>query len=161
MQIQKHRVVTIHYTLANKQGEVLDSSEGQDPLVYLHGVNQLVTGLEQALEGKAGGEQVAVTVAPEEGYGPVLPELFQEVPRSAFANIENLEAGMHLQAQTEEGHVRHVRVVKVGDDTVEIDINHPLAGEELHFDVSIEQVRDATPEEVEHGHVHDGDGHAH
>ncbi|MDZ7751344.1 MAG: peptidylprolyl isomerase [Gammaproteobacteria bacterium] len=161
MQIQKHRVVTIHYTLANNQGEVIDSSEGQDPLVYIHGVNQLVSGLEKALEGKATGEQVSVTVAPEEGYGPVLPELFQEVPRAAFDNIENLEPGLHLQAQTEEGHVRHVRVVKVGDDTVEIDINHPLAGEELYFDVSIEQVRDASEEEVEHGHVHGGDGHSH
>lgn len=160
MQIEKHRVVTIHYTLANQQGEVLDSSKGQEPLVYLHGENQLISGLEQALEGKEPGEALSVTVGPDDGYGPVLPELFQQVPRSAFANIENLSPGMRLQAQTEEGHVRHVRVVDVGDDTVEIDINHPLAGQELHFDVSVEDVREATPEEVDHGHVHT-DGHAH
>ena len=160
MQIQKNRVVSIHYTLANKQGEVIDSSEGQGPLTYLHGENQLINGLEKALEGKEPGENVNVTVPPEEAYGPVLTELFQEVPRSAFANIENLHDGMQLQAQTEEGQIRHVRVVKVGDDTVKIDVNHPLAGEELHFDVTVENVREATAEEVDHGHVHDGD-HAH
>lgn len=149
------RVVTIHYTLTNDEGEQLDSSrvEGREPLSYLEGGENIIGGLENALNEKGAGDQVKVSVDPAEGYGEKNDELVQPVPRSAFEGVDAIEPGMQFQAQTPGG-PQIVRVVEVNDETVTIDANHPLAGETLHFDVEVVETRDATDEEQEHGHAH-------
>lgn len=147
------RVVTIHYTLTNDQGEVLDSSRDREPLTYLEGSQNIIGGLESALNEKGQGDQAKVSVEPSEGYGEVNEELVQPVPRSAFEGVEKIEPGMQFQAQTPGG-PQIVRVVSVEDDNVVIDANHPLAGQTLHFDVEVVDTREPTEEEVEHGHVH-------
>ncbi|WP_111496311.1 FKBP-type peptidyl-prolyl cis-trans isomerase [Marinobacter bohaiensis] len=149
------RVVTIHYTLTNEQGEQLDSSreEGREPLTYLEGAQNIISGLESALNEKDAGDKVQVSVDPAEGYGEVNEELVQPVPRSAFEGVDTIEPGMQFQAQTPGG-PQIVRVVKVEEETVTIDANHPLAGETLNFDVEVVETREPTEEEVEHGHAH-------
>ncbi len=154
MNIQNDCVVAIHYKLTDDDGVVLDSSEGQEPLTYLHGTQAIITGLEKALTGRKEGDSFQVTVQPEEGYGEINPEMIQAVPRTAFSGIENLAPGISLQADDGNGNVYHVVVKEVNDDVVIIDVNHPLAGKVLHFDVTVESVRKATPEELAHGHVH-------
>ncbi|MGJ8526727.1 FKBP-type peptidyl-prolyl cis-trans isomerase SlyD [Halomonadaceae bacterium LMG 33818] len=160
MQIAPNSVVAFHYTLTNDQGEVLDSSEGREPLSYLQGKGNIIPGLERQLEGHKAGDKVKVRVEPAEGYGEVQPQLVQEVPRSSFQGVENVEPGMQFQAQTEGGPLL-VTVTKVEGDTVTVDGNHPLAGQPLNFDVAIDSVRDASEEELEHGHVHGPEGHEH
>lgn len=160
MQISANKVVSIHYTLKNDAGEVLDSSSGREPLAYLQGGGNIVPGLEKALEGKSTGEKVNVSVVPEEGYGPRHDGLMQEVPRDAFQGVEDIKPGMQFHAQGPQGPLV-VTVVEAGDDTVKVDGNHPLAGETLHFDVEVTDVREATEEEKEHGHVHGPEGHEH
>ncbi|MCC5883445.1 MAG: peptidylprolyl isomerase [Halomonas sp.] len=156
MQIAQNSVVAFHYTLTNDAGEVLDSSEGRQPLTYLHGAGNIIPGLEKQLEGREAGEKLNVTVSPEEGYGEVQPQLVQEVPRDSFQGVEAVEPGMQFQAQTQGGPLM-VTVTKVEGDTVTVDGNHPLAGQKLNFDVEIAQVREASQDEIEHGHVH-GEG---
>ncbi|AJY51589.1 MULTISPECIES: peptidylprolyl isomerase [Halomonadaceae] len=156
MQIAQNSVVAFHYTLTNDAGEVLDSSEGREPLTYLHGAGNIIPGLEKELEGRAAGEKLNVSVSPEEGYGELQEQLMQEVPRDAFQGVESIEPGMQFQAQTQGGPLM-VTVKKVEGDTVVVDGNHPLAGQQLNFDVEIAEVREASSEEVEHGHVH-GEG---
>lgn len=153
MQIANNKVVQIHYTLKNDAGETLDTSDGREPLAFLQGSGGIIPGLESALEGKSTGDKLDVVVEPEDGYGVHQKEAVQQVPLSAFEGIENLKAGMQLQAETERGPVP-VKVAAVEGDTVTIDANHELAGKRLHFAVSIEDVRDATEEEISHGHVH-------
>ena len=147
-------VVSIHYTLTNDEGEVIDSSEGAEPLNYLHGAGNIIPGLENALLGKTTGAKLQVAVSPEEGYGEVQPELLQQVPVAAFEGVDQIEAGMAFEAQDAEGNVRRVVVRSVEGDTVIIDANHPLAGVALNFDVEVVAVRDASEEEIAHGHVH-------
>lgn len=154
MEIRENCVVSIHYTLTNDDGQQLDSSSGQDPFVYLHGSRGIIPGLEQALEGKSPGDEFQVTIPPGEAYGEVNDSLIQTVPREAFAGIENLEPGMQFQTRDPNGQTLNITIQEVGDDSVKIDANHPLAGQALHFDVSITEVREATEEEVAHGHVH-------
>ncbi|MDR5859334.1 peptidylprolyl isomerase [Halomonas eurihalina] len=156
MQIAQNSVVAFHYTLTNDAGEVLDSSEGREPLTYLHGAGNIIPGLEKEMEGRAAGDKLQAQVTPEEGYGEVQPQLVQEVPRDAFQGVENVEPGMQFQAQTQGGPLM-VTVTKVEGDTVTVDGNHPLAGQQLNFDVEIAEVREASQEEIEHGHVH-GEG---
>ena len=160
MKIAHEKVVSIHFTLTNKEGTVLDSSSGSDPLAYLHGFGNIIPGLENALEGKATGDKLSVTVEPEQGYGARDERLVQAVPRSAFKGVEELSPGMQFQAQGPQG-TRLVVVTQVADDEVTVDANHPLAGQTLHFDVEVSEVRDATAEELEHGHVHGPGGHHH
>ncbi len=160
MQIAKHKVVSIDYTLTNDAGDVIDSSEGGAPLAYLHGENNIIPGLENALEGKAAGDSLKVTVTPEEGYGVRIDELIQVVPSHLFGGVEKLEAGMQFQAETDDG-VQVVTIAAVNGDEVTVDGNHPLAGETLNFDVKVADVRDASAEEIEHGHVHGPNGHHH
>ena len=150
--IEKDKVVTINYKLTDDGGQVLDSSEGREPLTYLHG-GGLIPGMEQALEGRSTGEQFNVVIPPEQGYGQKDPNMVQAVPRTNFGNVPKIEPGMQFQARTPEGS-RVVTVVDVAPDTVTVDANHPLAGVTLHFDVSVVGVRDASPEELAHGHVH-------
>ncbi|MGJ8515275.1 FKBP-type peptidyl-prolyl cis-trans isomerase [Carnimonas bestiolae] len=160
MQIAPNSVVSFHYTLTNDEGEVLDSSEGREPLSYLQGKGNIIPGLERQLEGREAGEKLQVRVEPGEGYGEVQPQLVQEVPRASFQGVESIEAGMQFQAQTQGGPLL-VTVTKVEGDTVTVDGNHPLAGQPLNFDVAIENVREASNEELEHGHVHGEGGHEH
>jgi FKBP-type peptidyl-prolyl cis-trans isomerase SlyD len=160
MQIADKTVVSIHYTLTNALGETIDSSVGQDPLVYLQGAQNIIPGLENALAGKTVGDALQVTVEPAEGYGEIRDELIQEVDRSAFQGVDDIDVGMQFMAQTPWGE-QPVTVVKVEGDQITLDGNHQLAGETLNFDVEIVEVRDATAEEVEHGHVHGPGGHHH
>jgi len=160
MQIADRRVAQFHYTLTNDQGEVLDSSVGHEPLTYLHGKGNIVPGLEKALAGKQAGDKLKVAVPPAEGYGLQLPELIQAVPRDAFQGVAEIQVGMRFQAETGHGPVM-VRVTQVTADTVTVDGNHELAGQTLHFEVEVVEVRDASVEEVLHGHVHGPGGHHH
>lgn len=154
MQVQENKVVGIHYTLKNDSGDVLDSSEGREPLQFLHGKGNIINGLEKALEGKSSGDTVEVTVEPEEGYGQYREELVQDVPKSAFQGVDDLQVGMRFQAQTEQGALP-IKIKSIQEDTVTVDGNHELAGKRLHFNVSVENVRNATEEEKSHGHVHE------
>lgn len=147
-------VVSIHYTLTSDAGDVIDSSEGAEPLRYLHGAGNIIPGLERALVGKATGATMQVSIAPEDGYGEPQSELFEQVHVSAFEGVDAIEPGMAFQAQDAQGNVRRIVVKSVEGDNVVIDGNHPLAGVQLNFDVQVVDVREATPEEVAHGHVH-------
>jgi FKBP-type peptidyl-prolyl cis-trans isomerase SlyD len=160
MQIAKNSVTAFHYTLTDDAGQVIDSSDGHEPLVYLHGSGQIVPGLEKQMEGRVSGDKFTADVTPEEGYGVHHPELMQEVPLSAFQGVENIEPGMQFQGRGPEGEI-NVTVSKVDGDTVFIDGNHPLAGKTLHFAVEVTAVRGATDEELEHGHAHGAGGHHH
>jgi len=155
MRIEEHAVVLIHYVLTNDDKEVLDSSEGQEPLAYLHGTGHLIEGLEAQLLGKAAGDKLDVTVQPGDGYGEFNEELVQVVSSDVFDCVESIEPGMQCQTSNEDGSGGEtITVVSVANDEVTIDGNHTLAGVTLHFAVDIIEVREATAEELEHGHVH-------
>lgn len=160
MNIAKDTAVLFHYTLTNDKGEVLDSSSGSEPLAYLHGGGNIIPGLEKALEGKAAGDKLKVTVPPEEAYGKLDAALIQQVPRRAFQGVAKIEPGMSFTTQGPQGMMR-VTVTKVLGDMVTIDGNHALAGETLTFDVEITDVRAASQEELDHGHIHGPGGHHH
>lgn len=160
MQAADKHVVTIHYTLTSSTGEVIDSSQGKDPLPFLFGAGNIIKGLETALKGKAAGDALDVTVAPEDGYGVRNEQLVKQVPRSAFQGAPELKVGMAFNAQSDRGPVR-VQITAIEGDTVTVDGNHPLAGQTLHFAVEITEVRLATEEELQHGHVHGPGGHHH
>ena len=160
MQIAKHKVVTLDYTLTDDQGNVLDSSKNGD-FVYLHGANNIIPGLENALTGKKSGDEMSVSVSPEEGYGQRNDALSQVVPKEAFDTADDLEVGQQFHAQTPEGQYVMITVTNIDDDQITIDGNHPLAGVGLNFQVKVLDIRDATEEEVSHGHVHGQGGHQH
>jgi len=153
MHVQEKAVVGIHYTLKNDAGETIDSSDGGEPLHFLQGSGGIIKGLEAALDGKVAGDRLDVVIEPEDGYGIRRDELIQEVPRSAFGGVEDIQVGMTFQAQTDSGTVP-IQIAAVGEETVTVDGNHPLAGERLHFAVSVEEVREATQQEIDHGHAH-------
>ncbi|MDB2590565.1 peptidylprolyl isomerase [Candidatus Thioglobus sp.] len=156
MTIKKDVVVEMHYTLKNDAGEVIDTSKGKEPMPFIQGHGNIIPGLEKALEGLKVGETCDVSVAPEDAYGAHHEEGIQEIPKDALQGIDNLEIGMELQSQDEQGNPFIVHVEKINEETVTINANHPLAGETLHFNVSIVNVREATKDELEHGHVHSG-----
>lgn len=160
MQIANNAVVSFNYTLTDDQGKVIDSSDGREPLTYLQGSGQIVPGLEKAMDGHQVGDRFDVDVVPEEGYGIRHAELVQEVPREAFQGVDDVQPGMQFQGQGPQG-VINVTVTKVEDGKVHIDGNHPLAGQTLHFAVEITGVREASAEELAHGHVHGEGGHHH
>jgi FKBP-type peptidyl-prolyl cis-trans isomerase SlyD len=160
MQIAERTVASFNYTLTNDAGEVIDSSEGRSPLAYLHGAGNIVPGLEKEMTGRQAGDRFDVVVAPEEGYGQPNPMLVQTVPRDAFQGVDSIEVGMEFQAQTPQGPLSVV-VSKVDADNVTVDGNHPLAGKTLHFAIEVTDVRDASVEELAHGHVHGPGGHHH
>lgn len=160
MQIAKHKVVTLDYTLTDNDGTVLDrSQDGQ--FMYLHGANNIIPGLESALAGKKSGDELNVNVSAEEGYGQRNDSLTQVVPKEAFESTEELEVGRQFHAQTPEGQYVVITVTDIEGDQITIDGNHPLAGVDLSFDVKVLDVRDATEEEVSHGHVHGPGDHDH
>ncbi len=146
-------VVSIQYTLKNGEGETIDASEAGDPLRYLHGAGNIVPGLEQELEGKKIGDKLEVVVQPADGYGEVSGPGPQALPREAFEGVEPA-AGMSFVAEDEDGNQVHLWVLDADEERVVVTPDHPLAGVTLHFAVEIEAVREATAEELEHGHVH-------
>jgi len=160
MNISKDSVVSFHYTLKNAQGEQLESSREGDALTYLHGSGNIIKGLEKAMEGRAAGDSFEVTVSPAEAYGEHQPANIQRVPAKHFPDFKSLKPGQVLGLQTRQGPVQ-VTVVKVGRFNVDVDANHPLAGQTLTFDVEVTEVRAATDEEMDHGHVHGPGGHHH
>jgi FKBP-type peptidyl-prolyl cis-trans isomerase SlyD len=160
VEIAADSVVLIHYTLKDDKGDVLDSSAGGEPLAYIQGHGNLVPGLEKALEGKRGGNTLAVTVAPAEGYGMRDETLVQRVSKRSLKGSGEIRKGMQFQARTEQG-LRLFTVTGVIGDMVSLDGNHPLADQTLHFDIEVVEVRPATAEELEHGHVHGAGGHHH
>ena len=160
MQISDNKVVSIHYTLTNDKGEVLDSSSGKAPLAYLHGNKNIISGLENALNEKVVGDKFNISIPPEEAYGVHDEALIQVIPKSVFQGIEEIEAGMQFQAKSDEG-IQVVTVTKVDGDKITVDGNHALAGETLTFDVEVADIREATQEELQHGHVHGPGGHGH
>ena len=160
MQIGDKKVVRIDYTLKNAGGEVLDTSEGGEPLSYLHGAHQIVPGLERELAGMQAGDSKDVVVQPDDGYGQPDPQGIFGVPRAAFPADADLKVGDTFMGEDDEGGAVPVRVVELKEDTVVVDANHPLAGETLFFHVDVREVRDATLEELMHGHAHGpGDSH--
>ena len=160
MQIAQNSVAAFHYTLTDDEGQVIDSSAGREPLTYLHGQGHIVPGLEKQMEGRSVGDKFDAHVAPEEGYGVHHAELMQQVPREAFQGVEDIQPGMQFQGNGPEGQI-NVTVSKVENGVVFIDANHPLAGKTLHFAIEVTDVRDATAEELQHGHVHGAGGHHH
>ena len=160
MSISPDQVVSIHYTLRDDTGEVIDRSAEGEPLAYLHGRGQLIPGLERELTGRSAGDRLQVKIAPAEGYGEYDRELVQQVPRRALKGVGQLRVGLRLQAQTPDG-PRAVTVTQLNGDMVTLDGNHPLAGKTLHFQVEVAAVRAATEEELAHGHVHGAGGHHH
>ena len=160
MQIEANSVVTLHYVLKNNQGTIIDQSD-DGSFLYLHGAMNIIPGLENALTGKSAGDELTVKVAPEDGYGVKEEERIQEVAKDMFDGADEIEVGVQFHAQSPDGQAVVVTVVEVKDDVVVIDGNHALAGVELNFDVKIVDVREASEEEAEHGHVHGPHGHAH
>ena len=160
MSITHDQVVSIHYTLRDDAGEVIDASAAGAPLAYLHGHGNLIPGLERELTGKSAGDRLQVKIAARDGYGEYDSALVQRVPRRALKGVPNLKVGMRLQTQGGHG-ARAVTVTQVVGDMVTLDGNHPLAGKNLNFEVQIAAVREATAEELTHGHVHAPGGHHH
>lgn len=158
--IATNKVVTLSYTLRDDDGEVIDQSQEGSPLLYLHGARNIVPGLEEQLEGVSEGESINATVSPEKGYGPRIGQA-QEVPRKLFPADAELAAGMQVVAHDDQGRQIPFFITGITDDTITVDPNHPLAGETLHFEVTVESLRDATEEEIEHGHPHGPGGHQH
>ena len=161
MTISENKVVSIHYSVVDADSaENIDSSDGREPMVYLHGARNIIPGLEQALEGRGEGDAFDVTVAAADAYGEHSEDRVQSVPREAFAEIDEVFPGLKVTAQTDMGPIE-LLVTEVGDDEVTVDANHPLAGKNLKFSVRVETVRDASEEEIAHGHVHGPGGHQH
>ncbi len=160
MQIGLNKAVFINYTLKDDEGEIIDTSEGAEPLGYLHGHNNIITGLETALEGKIVGDKLKVSIPPSEGYGEFNQALYAPIPKEAFKDVPDIEVGMQFEMPVDGGS-QVFTIVNITDTEVTVDGNHPLAGETLNFDVEVMEIREATKEELEHGHIHSGDGHHH
>ncbi len=163
MKAAKNTVVSFHYSVSERgAAEPLDSSrERGTPMFALLGHQQLVPGVERALQGREAGEHFEIDVAPEDGYGERREGMIQRVPKKYFQHADRLKPGMQTVLQTRDGGQRLVTVHKIGMSAIDVDHNHPLAGKTLHFDIEITDVRAATPEELAHGHAHAGDGHQH
>lgn len=160
MVVGNKMVVAFHYTLTNEKGEELESSRDRQPMTYLHGAHNIIPGLERALAGKSAGDRLQVTIPPAEAYGERDPTRLQRIPAKHFRDPHRLKPGERISMQTRQGSMPAV-VVKVGRFNVDVDTNHPLAGQTLTFDVEITEVREASAEEVAHGHAHDPGGHHH
>lgn len=161
MLIADQHVVAIDYTLSNDAGEVIDSSAGAEPLVYLHGAGNIIAGLENALVGKAVGDELEVSIEPEDAYGEYSAELITNLGREMFEGVDELEVGMQFHASAPDGGMQIVTIRDIDGDQVTVDGNHPLAGQQLNFKVKVVSVRAASAEEIAHGHVHGEGGHHH
>jgi FKBP-type peptidyl-prolyl cis-trans isomerase SlyD len=158
--VQNNVVVSMEYTL-HVDGEKIDSSEGQDPLQFLAGHSNIISGLEREMMGMKVGDSKDVKIPPTDAYGEFDEEAFMDVPRGQFPNDMPLEEGLELTVRDDSGQSRYARVDAIDGDKVTLNFNHPLAGDELHFNVKVVGLREPTAEEMEHGHVHQGDGHHH
>jgi FKBP-type peptidyl-prolyl cis-trans isomerase SlyD len=160
MTIHQNSVVTFHYTLSGEDGQTLETTREREPMLYLHGAGNIIPGLEKAMDGRSAGDSFSVTVAPEEAYGPRAPSKVQRVPAKHFPQPKKLKPGQVVRLNTRRGPMQAV-VLKVGRFNIDIDVNHPLAGRTLTFDVEIVDVRDATPDEIAHRHAHGPGGAQH
>ncbi len=160
MQIESNSVVTLHYTLKDNDGNIIDQSD-DGSFLYLHGAMNIIPGLENALTGKTAGDELSVSVSPEEGYGVKDPERIQEVPKEMFEGNDDIQVGVQFHAQGPDGAAVVVTVTEIQDDVIVVDGNHALAGVDLNFDVKVVEVRAASEEEITHGHVHGPHGHDH
>ncbi len=160
MQIEENRVATLNYILKDDQGKVIDSAEDGN-FAYLHGAANIIPGLEQALLGKSAGDAFSIRIEPAQGYGERNDSMTQVVPRDMFESDEKIEIGMQFHAESPDGQPLAVTIIKLTDDKITVDGNHPLAGTNLNFEVQVLEIREATEEELEHGHVHAAGGHAH
>ena len=149
MKIQDKSIVSLHYTLTDDDGNTIDTSKGQEPLVYMQGTKAIISGLERELHGKSVGARLQVTVQPEDGYGPIIPQLIRTAKPEAFNGIDEIKPGMTFTAKGPEGQVQEVVVEEVSEAGIRVNANHPLAGKVLHFDVSIEDVQAPTPEDLD------------
>jgi FKBP-type peptidyl-prolyl cis-trans isomerase SlyD len=156
IRVEDDKIVTLDYTLT-VDGEVIDSSEGSEPIQFIQGRGQIIPGLERELYGMEIGDSKNVSVTAQEGYGEEDPEAFADVPRQQFPPQIPLEPGVEIQLRDEEGQVLDARIHSVREESIRLNFNHPLAGKELNFDVTVVDLRHATPEELEHGHVHGED----
>ena len=162
MKAEKNKVVSFHYHLTDESGTKVDSSHDRnEPLTILLGHGQIIPGLEQALEGREAGDKFDVRVPPEQGYGERRDNLTQRVPKKYFRDADQLKPGDATVLSVQGGGYRQVVVLKVGSSVIDVDLNHPMAGKTLTFAVEVTQVRDASAEETEHGHVHGEGGHQH
>ncbi|MFT6269692.1 MAG: FKBP-type peptidyl-prolyl cis-trans isomerase SlyD [Alphaproteobacteria bacterium] len=161
MLIADNHVITLHYAVKTQNGDLIDESKSSEPLAFIQGSHFMIAGLEDALYGKQKGEKFEITIEPEEAYGHRQDQLVQEVPANMFEGME-IEVGMSFRATTDQGE-QSVIIIDKDDNQVTVDGNHPLSGMTLMFDVSIEDVREATADEIDHGHVHGagGCGHSH
>jgi FKBP-type peptidyl-prolyl cis-trans isomerase SlyD len=148
--ITENKVVTFEYTLKNENGEIIDSSINNTPITYIHGSGNIIPGLEDELEGKKVGDKFNASINPEDGYGVRHDDLIQKIDKERLSHLPNIEIGMQLQAYDEDG-MQILTVIDISDNEVTLDGNHPLAGERLHFDVEITDIREATEEEIEFG----------
>ncbi len=160
MQIEENRVATLNYTLKDDQGNIIDSAE-DGSFAYLHGAANIIPGLEQALLGKSAGDEFSIRIEPALGYGERNDNMTQVVPSEMFETDDKIEIGMQFHAESPDGQPLSVTVVKITDDEITVDGNHPLAGTNLNFDVKVLEIREASQEELEHGHVHAPGGHSH
>lgn len=161
LNIEENYVVTVDFELFDRDGNLIDSSRENGPLVYLHGAQQLLQGLEDALKGHAVGDQLSVELTPEQAFGQREEALIDRAPKANFPGVEDIERGMHFQTQMEDGSEMVVRVIDVDENWVTVDGNHELAGMDLRFELKVAEMRPATDEEIAHGHVHGPDGHHH
>ncbi len=159
LKIKDNLVVTIHYKLRDDAGNLLDSSEGEEPLAYIHGTESLVPGLEKALDNKTAGDSLQVRVETADAYGEISSDLIQVFDRAEFKDVEPLEEGMEFNSQGENGNIQMIEIKAIKNDNVTVDANHPFAGMNLNFDVEVISVREPSEEELDHGHVHDGHHH--
>jgi FKBP-type peptidyl-prolyl cis-trans isomerase SlyD len=150
----------MNYTLKDDDGNVIDSSDGGQPLAYIQGLGHIIPGLESALEGKNKGDKLDVAITPDVGYGPRNDQLVQAVPKTEFQDADQIQIGMQFQVQADHGPMI-LTVIAIEDEAFILDGNHPLAGVNLNFNVEVVDVRDATKEELDHGHVHGPGGHEH
>jgi FKBP-type peptidyl-prolyl cis-trans isomerase SlyD len=153
MKVEKDKVVGFHYTLSSQEGRQLETSREGEPVSYLHGAGNIIPGLEREMAGRAPGDHFSVTVQPEDGYGPRNAANIQRIPLKRLGNIPKPKPGEVLGLQTNQGPVQ-VTVIKVGKFNIDVDANHPMAGQVLNFEVEITSIRDASEEELNHGHVH-------
>jgi len=160
MQIADNLAVSIHYTLTNDEGEVIDSSIGDEALAYLHGNGNIISGLESALHGKSVGDKFKVRIDAEDAYGEIEDDRIQVISREMFEGVDDLEVGMQFQADVSSG-PGVITIISIDGDDITIDGNHPLAGVPLTFEVEVIDVRPATAEEIDHGHIHGAGGHHH
>ena len=160
MNIEDKRVVTLAYTLKDNDDNLIDQSD-DGSFCYLHGASNIIPGLESALTGKVSGDEFSISISPEEAYGVREDEKIQTVPREMFPPNQDIEPGMQFHAQSPDGVPLVVTIAKVEEESIVVDGNHPLAGVELNFEVRVMDVREATSEEIDHGHVHGPEGHQH